>query len=122
VKLSVPFWLFAAILGVTCALSPLVACTPAARSVAGGVLTTLGPDVPIICSIIPGAQGQACSTSTVAVSDVAKLIGDILSSLPKADVKGLDMTPTTFALNGCIVTLPKWQADAVRSKLAAGGR
>lgn len=95
----------------------LVGCTPGARSTAGGLLTTLGPDVPVLCNVIPGANGQICSTTTAAISDVAKLIGDILAGLPKGARADLDVTPMTRAINGCLVTLPAWQMAAVLAKL-----
>lgn len=101
--------------GFALVLAPAPACTPAQRATAAPVIADVGSAVPLICSLIPSA-GSACSQDTAVASDVAKLIAGILAALPMA-AGPLDVTPASFAYRGAIVTLPAWQARAVRAKL-----
>lgn len=97
-------------------------CTPAERATAGTVLGGIGSAAPVACAVVAGLAGTVCPANLGNdVSDVAKLVQDILASLPPGmRAPGLSpQTPKSFVYAGAVVTLPAAQADAVWARLQA---
>jgi hypothetical protein len=100
-------------------------CTPQARGTGESALNTISSvgnqAGPAVCQYV-GAQGTACGAVVQDVSDVAKLIADILATIPNAATKGtIDTKPVQFMVRGVAVTLPAFQAAFVRAHLGDGG-
>ena len=92
--------------------------TPTERSVASGVVSGVATATDPVCVLAGG--GTACGPVATDVSDVAKLIADIVAALPAA-MRGASSGPVVkaFVYRGVNVTLPASIADAVRTKLPA---
>lgn len=97
-------------------------CTAADRATAGTVLGGIGSAAPVACAVVAGLAGTVCPANAGNdISDVAKLVQDILASLPPGmRAPGLSpQTPKSFTYGGAVITLPAAQADAVWARLQA---
>ena len=99
----------------------LVGCSAADRQIESAVIADAPGVVQLICAGVDGADPSAakiCGPTQTGVSIVSQIVSAVLRGLPAGARKlgADDLAPTTFVLHGCAVTLPKWQADAVKAK------
>ena len=110
--------LLAALLALAVSSVACAGLTPTERSVASGVVYGVATATDPVCVLAGG--GTACGPVSQDVSDVAKLIGDIVAALPSA-MRAAAAGPVVkaFTYRGVMLTLPASIADAVRTKLPA---
>lgn len=89
----------------------VVNCTTAQRTTVGTVAGVVSSLAPTACNVIAGWAGTVCPVNAGQdVSDVAKLVQDILASLPPAAKGAISTAPQSFVVQGArgpaLVTLP----------------
>jgi hypothetical protein len=92
----------------------LTACTPAQI---GTDIALAGQTAPVVCAAVGG--GSACGPVATDVGDVAKLVQDILDSLPKSPAPTPYSSAGTVGLvyRGVTIALPASLVPEVQARL-----